>query len=895
MRLATLRLVSLIIICFSLNVCRAQTSAVKQKLDLLQKENNLIDWINERVDFTSKSPEERIAFLMDTQKSAWREANTAAEHYVWLNLLSSQGYYQLVNGNILASINSYETAFAYYRKYKVSNYEIVEYTTKPLSNNYTRLGDYEQALYLQNLALNFLIKTEDKPENIASAYGNIAISYRSMGNLAKAIENINLGLKLVNSHSQSAIMLTNILAGIKFDNKEFLSAEKLIESNIARQKNVNGENAYWLSGSYSIAGDIYMSLNKISAANRSFNKAYVLLNKYFKNSRYREKANVLTSLGSVSLLENQPKRALTYFNQTLKTLKIANTENFVNEAKIYGDNRIVDAFREMAKANLQLNNKAEALKDIKYALLAANKIRDEFADDKTKERLQAEFINITEDGIEVCYGLYAETKNENLLVEILTFAEESKARTLLDGIIRGQQFQSIKMKDTLFAKKQRLERAIVFNEKQEIEENTTAIKKNTAALKFDLALVNKQIKQKYKITSLTAHNLSASQLLSALPKQRIIEYFFGNNSIYLINLKDNKVTGVIKIGDAKSIKQNILNYTNTYFNKGPDAMINNPKAFFDSSYDIFKSLLSKVSFSKDEPIIIVPDGALGYLSLDGLIASDKFSTDIAKWPFLIKNVSITYAFSLQTLVANKPTPTHAGFTGFFITHEKQNSKPLKAVQNEATAIEEAINGKFVFNEKVTTPRFNQAFESSSILHISTHAYLSGKDKEPTIDLGKEKIFLFELASKKHSPSLVVLSACRTADGLLVDGEGILSLARGFSAIGTPATIAGLWNVNDVAASVITGSFYQFLVKDETAGKALHQAKTAWLETPKTANALYLPYYWDSLIYIGIDQKIDLPNHWLTRQVAIVCIGLFLLLLICAAVLLKRRKTSKLLS
>ena len=104
---------------------------------------------------------------------------------------------------------------------------------------------------------------------------------------------------------------------------------------------------------------------------------------------------------------------------------------------------------------------------------------------------------------------------------------------------------------------------------------------------------------------------------------------------------------------------------------------------------------------------------------------------------------------------------------------------------------------------------------------------------------------------------MVLSACRTADGLLANGEGIISLSRGFNALGTPATIAGLWNVNDVAASVITSSLYEHLLEGKSGGEALHQAKLDWLNKPQTSDALYLPYYWDSLIYMGTDQHIAL--------------------------------------
>jgi hypothetical protein len=64
-------------------------------------------------------------------------------------------------------------------------------------------------------------------------------------------------------------------------------------------------------------------------------------------------------------------------------------------------------------------------------------------------------------------------------------------------------------------------------------------------------------------------------------------------------------------------------------------------------------------------------------------------------------------------------------------------------------------------------------------------------------------------------------------------------------------------VNDVAASVITGNFYKHLVAHKSNGEALHSAKLDWLNSNQTTDALYLPYYWDSLIYMGTDQQIDI--------------------------------------
>src|SRR5215510_3773934 len=55
--------------------------------------------------------------------------------------------------------------------------------------------------------------------------------------------------------------------------------------------------------------------------------------------------------------------------------------------------------------------------------------------------------------------------------------------------------------------------------------------------------------------------------------------------------------------------------------------------------------------------------------------------------------------------------------------------------------------------------------------------------------------------------LVVLSACETALGKEVDGEGLLGLTRGFMHAGAPRVMASLWNINDVATAELMAKFY----------------------------------------------------------------------------------------
>lgn len=885
MRLALLRFFFLACICLASLLVVAQSDETQRKLDSLKGKNLLTDWIYERLDVVTQHPQQRFLFLMQTQQKAWRKAQTAEEHYAWLNLLSMQGYYQLQQGEILASINSYESAFDYYRKNKVAAFEIVEYTLKPLSNNYTRLGDYERALFLQQKSVNFLLQNQGKPADIAAIYGNMAICYQSMGKPIEAEKNVAEGLKLANTEMLQ-ISLNNTLANILFDKKEYAKALRLIEANINKQQHIDQEKAYWLMGSYTTAGNVQTVLGEHVKASQYFTKALALLDRYYQGSKIRERANLTTQLGHIKLLQQQPMIALQFFNKTLATLKISDKNGSVIHQRIYGDNKLMEVFEQMAMAYQQLKQPDLAINYIKLALLAGDKIRNEFADDQTKERLQADLKNIAERGIAISYQLFQQQQKKTLLLEILGFAEQSKSRTLLDQIYRNQKSMAFNQTDSLFIKKKNLELAITYNEKEELE-GIKSTAKSTASLKYDLAMINKQIRHKYQQFNAENTNISTADLLAQLPSQRMLEYFVGQEAVYLIDIKNKQVNNVVRLSDVDHIKSAIQIYVNTYFQQGPSAMLNSPKEFYSASYQIYSSILQGISFEKGQNITIIPDGILGYISFDGLITNKQFTPTISNWPFLIKNNTITYAFSLQTLIAHRQKDKQKGFTGFFITHQQNNNAPLKAVQAEADGIQKLVKGQFLFNDEVSAKVFSREFGKNQVLHIGTHAYLSGKNQEPTLDFGKEKLFLFELAAQPKAPSLVVLSACRTADGLLANGEGIISLSRGFNAIGTSATIAGLWNVNDATASIITSNFYKYLLRGESNGNALHLAKIDWLNSPQTSDALYLPYYWDSLIYMGADQQTDLarPFHW----ILIAGIGLLAVGLVLGFILLRKKR------
>jgi len=86
----------------------------------------------------------------------------------------------------------------------------------------------------------------------------------------------------------------------------------------------------------------------------------------------------------------------------------------------------------------------------------------------------------------------------------------------------------------------------------------------------------------------------------------------------------------------------------------------------------------------------------------------------------------------------------------------------------------------------------------------------------------------------------VLSACRTALGTEVRGEGLVGLTRGFMYAGAARVVASLWRVDDTVTAELMTSFYRRVLKDgERPAAALRAAQLEiWKQKKYQA-----PYYW----------------------------------------------------
>ncbi|MBT3381816.1 MAG: CHAT domain-containing protein [Lentisphaerae bacterium] len=99
--------------------------------------------------------------------------------------------------------------------------------------------------------------------------------------------------------------------------------------------------------------------------------------------------------------------------------------------------------------------------------------------------------------------------------------------------------------------------------------------------------------------------------------------------------------------------------------------------------------------------------------------------------------------------------------------------------------------------------------------------------------------------------LVVLSACETAVGDVMGGEGVFDLRRAFRIAGARQVVGSLWRVPDVETSTLMISFFEHLSKGASVSVALRQAQLALIEQLRSRHdGVAYPSLWAAFSVLG---------------------------------------------
>jgi CHAT domain-containing protein len=194
----------------------------------------------------------------------------------------------------------------------------------------------------------------------------------------------------------------------------------------------------------------------------------------------------------------------------------------------------------------------------------------------------------------------------------------------------------------------------------------------------------------------------------------------------------------------------------------------------------------------------------------------------------------------------------SGLDGFvrlrFSRQEAEAIAGFAPEENRLTALDFAAS-----RETVQTVDLSQY----RIIHFATHGLLNSQRPELSgivlslvDEWGRAQdgfLRLHEIYNLKLNADLVVLSACQTALGKEIRGEGLIGLTRGFMYAGAPRVVASLWRVDDRATAELMKRFYKGMLKEGLRpAAALRAAQVSMLKEKRWS----APHYWSAFTIQG---------------------------------------------
>ena len=356
-----------------------------------------------------------------------------------------------------------------------------------------------------------------------------------------------------------------------------------------------------------------------------------------------------------------------------------------------------------------------------------------------------------------------------------------------------------------------------------------------------------------------------------------LNYFVGESSIFLSLIQ---TTGyqVWQIDLPEEFQLQLTRFIEQ-LNQPPQLDDLNSSAFTQDARGLYQLLLEPalqhISPEVDQ-LLIVPDGVLHYLPFGLLLDEDSSASEgYQDLPYLLRKYDISYSPSIGTWYLMRHKLTRPGnplvFAPTFsavsaektLANRRMALGPLHFNQAEAEQITSSLPGQAFLGEKASIDNLLQHLPDGNLLHFATHAkldprfprysYLAFHGASP--DSIDNKLFLSDIYHLDLPVEMVVLSACETGIGKLRQGEGLMSLARGFAYAGAKSVIPSLWAVNDQSTADIMGGFYAYLADGHSKSEALQLAQLDYLREQKEERLAH-PYYWASFVLIGDEQPLS---------------------------------------
>ncbi|MCB0564521.1 MAG: CHAT domain-containing protein [Phaeodactylibacter sp.] len=512
-------------------------------------------------------------------------------------------------------------------------------------------------------------------------------------------------------------------------------------------------------------------------------------------------------------------------------------------------------------------------------------INSTFEESGSKQYLLDRFYYIFEAAINCKYHLHQETDSLQYLEQAFGYAERSKALLLKEAMQMADANFEFGIPESVLEEERRLKKAIIERENQRYElqhgqegpYNIHDLNNEIFNLKQEHHRVMDSIQQQYpKAHRLryAVHPMVPEQIQQELlnPSQALLQYFVGEEYIFLFVIDREKAT-LIKRPIEEGLPDAVRKFRESIYGWSQSQGDSLARQYADYGYQLYQRLVQPVAHLLPEHLIIIPDGILEYVPFEALLrqATPPGTQSYASYPYLIRDHQISYAHSAQLLQEMKATDYQAprqwilAFAPSFqdppslentLASRRRSLGRLMNNVKEVQSIKSLLRTRIYKGTDATRERFLADAPHYSIIHLATHAKANDEEGEYSYlafteipdSLQNELLYAKDLYSLRLQAEMVVLSACESGVGELRRGEGVISLARGFSYAGAKSLVTTLWRVSDRESAVLMQLFYRQLKEGKPKDEALRVAKLQFIDQNNGARAH--PFFWGAFILSG---------------------------------------------
>lgn len=737
----------------------------------------------------------------------------------------------------------------------------------------SRRGHYREALAQSERAVALWRAGGYPAGRLADLLNNLGIEYDNVGRLSDAEQTYRDGraLALRGHNPRAEFFLLSNLAGVRAETGDFDDATRLMETSLRAAA------AYPDTGAMAYAdnrlAEYFLGAGNFTAARRYLESALALGDRVVA---YHRMATLL-DLGTLQLAAGSAA-------ETARWLGAA--RDFADRSD-FGDERVFARTR-LARLALRGSRVAEAsslvdtaahiadsLGDIR-AQLDAMQVRALVLEASRRADAPGAYLRAL-DAVESWRGRLAVGDLRMGLAEsywgayegaIRTFvssgrpgdafavAERARARRLLELMAdrdasSGAGSRHAELSNRLRERSQERDAAAEASDRRALDGEIADLADSLTAIEVDARARDPLAAARYPVPA------SLAELRAGLlgPGRTLLVWFWGDSAVYGWRVTATTVRAA-RLGSADSLAALLSFLRQTLETPTRDSL------WIRAARRAYAALVAPLGDDGAGQLLVIPDGPLSHVPLEVLVppgasrpwgAGRRFTYGPSASVLLaLARAPRAGGWERAVLAVGNPAGGGAAAAPAAVRGSDGPLAPLPYAEEEARAIRDLFRDQgadLLVGRDATLGRWRADGPARyRYLHFAAHAVVSDRQPERTgLVLADGDLDLAAIHRLALHSELVTLSACETALGRRVRGEGVIGLPHAFLASGARGVVVTLWRVADRSTADFMREFYGELHAGQAPADALLSVRRRWI---RAGGPRAHPYYWAPFVVVG---------------------------------------------